>query len=243
MNRHFRTHHIDLLPQKCSQCEEKFRRKIQLRKHEIQKHSKDYPHTCPQCNKGFLNTLTLTRHLSVHNEMSRKKCPDCELMFPKWSLLVEHRRKEHKSDQRFSCDVCHKTFFRKVNIKQHMKLHSKEPREKVFQCLYENCPKFYSEKKNLDAHVRSKHEGKRWTCDLCNRELATKQKIIQHIRAHLDVELSKRLVKKKSTISKLVGIELPQDVEHRIIGGQGSTFTFGLPELTQETSGTELSDF
>lgn len=243
MNRHFKTNHLNAFPHICGQCDEKFRRKLQLKKHAIQKHSKSYPHTCPQCQKGFLNTFSLTRHLSAHNEINRKQCPDCKMIFPKWSLLVEHRRQQHKSDQRFACDICQKTFYRKVNIKQHMQLHLKESREEVFQCQYENCPKFYTELRNLTAHVRSKHEGKRWTCDLCNRELATKQKMVQHIRAHLDVDRSKRILKKKSTMSRLVGLELPQEVEHRIIDGEGAQFIIGFPDSAHETSATELSDF
>lgn len=246
MNRHYQTLHVNRLPHACSECPEKFRRKIQLKKHEVQKHTGEYSHKCPECHKGFLNMFTFTRHLTTHNQEKLKTCADCKFTFTKWSLLVEHRRKTHKTDMRFLCDICDRAFFRKVNIKQHMKAHFQPSADEVFQCHYENCPKFYTAKRNLEAHISSKHEGKRWTCDFCKRELSTKQKLAQHIAAHLDPKRAKKLLKKKSTLSRLVGVELPQPVEYKIIGGEGfqvSSELLPLPESTHETSGAEFSDF
>jgi general transcription factor IIIA len=127
-----------------------------------------------------------------------------------------------------------------------MRAHFQAPTEDVFQCHYENCPKFYSVKRNLDSHIRSKHEGKRWTCDYCQRKLSTKQKLLQHITAHLDPNRAKKLLKKKSTLSRLVGVEFSQLLEHKIIDGEGAQISpdlLPLPESAHETSGTELSDF
>lgn len=243
MKRHFQTHHEILLPYKCPQCEEKFRRKLQLKKHEIQKHTGKYPHVCPQCSKGFLNMFTFSRHLTSHK--SENKCPDCSLIFSKWSQLVEHRRNVHKNVPRFVCDICDKSFTRKPNIKQHMNSHLTNG-ENTFRCHYPNCPKFYNVKRNLSSHIRSKHEGKRWICDLCSRQLSTLQKLKQHISAHLDSQRLSRLKMPKSTLSCLVGIDLPVHLERQILEGKGSELEFSSlpqPESTHETSGTEFSDY
>lgn len=241
MRRHFQTHHVDLLPLKCSQCDQKFRRKLQLRKHEIQKHTGQYPYVCPHCKKGFLNTFTYSRHVASHKaELQIRNCPDCPAQFSKWSLLVEHRRKTHRNLQRFSCDLCDKTFSRKPNIKQHMKLHLFP--DAVFQCHYENCPKFFNAKRNLMSHIRSKHEGKRWECSFCGSELSTKQKLEQHVLAHLDAKKAAKIPKRKSTVSMLMGIDLPQKDELKLIRGEGAQVEVDfLPTL--DSSATELSDF
>lgn len=248
MNRHYRTHHVELLPQACSQCDERFRRKLQLKKHVILKHSGDYPLKCEHCDKGFLNTFSYSRHLTTHKTVKDRTCPDCNKTFVKWSLLVEHRRQVHMNVPRFTCDVCSKTFFRKPNIKEHMRLHLSH--EKVFQCHYKNCSKFYNQKRNLNSHIRSKHEGKRWFCAICNQRKSTKQKLEQHMLAHLDPVNSKRLNKKQthksSTIAQLIGVKLPQEVQEKLLNdeaGEVVTESFLNLESTHETetSAAELS--
>lgn len=246
MNRHYQTHHVNILPYACSQCSEKFRRKLQLKKHEILKHTGKYAYTCSHCSKGFLNQFTFFRHLTTHNVEKQRPCPDCGAIFLKWSALVEHRRKSHKNVLHISCDLCDKTFSRKNNIKQHIKIHLLTEAN-IFPCTYDNCPKYYIDKRNLTSHIRSKHEGKQWICDQCHRHLSTFQKLKQHIMAHLDTKRAPLLVKKSSTISKLIGIKLPDDVEQKILKGNCSQVAIGsfLPpaESTHETSATELSDF
>lgn len=243
MNRHYQTHHENPFPHSCNQCDEKFRRKLQLKKHEILKHTGKYAYTCPRCSKGFLNTFTFSRHLTTHKQ--ENPCPDCTATFTKWSQLVEHRRGVHKNVPRFVCDICDKTFSRKPNIKQHMNSHSTTGAS-TFRCHYVDCPKFYNVKRNLQSHIRSKHLGKRWICDFCSRELSTLQKLKQHIAAHLDPQRAKQLRKVKSTLSSLVGLDLPTHLEHEIIKGKGTELqidSLPLPESTQETSGAEFSDF
>lgn len=243
MNRHYQTHHVVMLPYSCGICSEKFRRKMQLKKHEIKEHTGNYAYTCESCNKGFLNQFTYFRHRTTHK--IQNPCPDCDLVFLKWSALVEHRRKVHKGVPRFSCDICGKTFCRKPNLKEHMSLHLLNE-ENVFQCTYENCSKFYTVKRNLNSHIRSKHEGKRWTCDICKRQLSSFQKLKQHISAHLEGR-AQLLLKKTTAMSKLMGFKLPNDVDQQILEGKGSQVNIEsiLPpiESTTETSGAEFSDF
>lgn len=236
MNRHFRVVHLNPFPYGCHQCDKKFRRKLQLKQHEIKNHTREYPYTCSYCQKGFLSKFMFSRHVTIHKTENRMKtCDECGVKFTNWSQLVEHRRKVHKKEQRYSCDLCDKTFCRKPNIKQHMQLHLSSATE-VFQCDYQNCPKFYSAKRNLMSHIRAKHEGRRWTCDLCQRELSSKQKFEQHIESH---KMGKMLPKKRSAISKLLGLDVPQSVEHKIMNNEEV-------ELNSlqivDTSATDLSD-
>jgi len=106
------------------------------------------------------------------------------MTFDKWSKYVDHRRKVHA--RCLQCDLCGKTFDRKPNLKNHMKIHASDSDQEVYQCDYENCPRYYSAKRNLMAHIRSKHEGKRWICNICDCQMSTKQKLKQHVAAHED---------------------------------------------------------
>ncbi|CRK86527.1 CLUMA_CG000107, isoform A [Clunio marinus] len=216
MNRHFQSHHINLLPYICTQCIEKFRRKQQLRRHEAEKHTGKYPYNCSYCQKGFINTSSLTRHLKTHKQKEKThSCSECQTIFSKWSQLVLHRRRFHK-EKHFVCDLCDKYFSRKPHIKEHMKLHSLTSQD-VFQCYYENCPKFYTLKRNLTFHIRSKHEGKRWICDYCLQKLSTKQKLILHleykIRTGKCVINKRKLFEKKSIVALLTGLDIPSTID------------------------------
>lgn len=113
----------------------------------------------------------------------------------------------------------------------------------VFQCHYDNCPKFFNAKRNLMSHIRSKHEGKRWVCNFCESELSTKQKLEQHVLAHLDPKKAARIPKKKSTLSKLIGIELPQPDELKIIRGEGAQVEVDFLPPLESTHDTSASDF
>jgi hypothetical protein len=87
---------------------------------------------------------------------------------------------------------------------------------------------------------------------LCNEQKSTKQKLEQHIRAHLDPKGSKRLNKKQthttSTTARLVGVKLPKHIQEKLLNGEASEIAIDsfLPlESTHETetSAAELSDF
>jgi hypothetical protein len=131
-----------------------------------------------------------------------------------------------------------------------MKLHMSS--HKVFQCRYKNCPKFYNAKRNLTVHIKSKHQGKRWICDLCGEEKSTKQKLEQHLHAHLDPEKRKLLNKKQtyktSVAYHLIGLKLPPNIQEMLLNDEASSVNIDsivpMPEpLETETSTAEMSDF
>jgi hypothetical protein len=103
------------------------------------------------------------------------------------------------------------------------------------------------------AHIRSKHEGRKWICDQCHQEKSTKQKLEQHLRGHLDPEkqklLNKKLTYQTSVTCRLIGLKLPQDVNEKLLNNEASSISIEsiLPinEIhdTETSETTELSDF
>lgn len=100
--------------------------------------------------------------------------------------------------------------------------------EEALVCTYETCHKIYRYKRNLTDHIKRKHEGQVFTCDICNATCCSKSKIAQHIQK---LHLMKRKLKKrkrqkqrkdagepaKSVISSLIGISLPLAVEKSLL--------------------------
>jgi uncharacterized Zn-finger protein len=144
-----------------------------------------------------------------------KECSDCHKNFDNWSQLVVHRKEEHKINRNneFECDLCGKVLCRKPNIREHMKIHLAT--EQVHSCPYENCSKFYSAKRNLNAHIRSKHEGgKKFLCNICKVSLSSNHRLQKHIAAH---ESNTPTTLKKSNIGFLLGIKLHSTIQSELI--------------------------
>ena len=52
---------------------------------------------CEKCGKMFLTQNLLGKHMRIHANKTRK-CPvkNCQEVFEKWSLVMEHRKTVHK---------------------------------------------------------------------------------------------------------------------------------------------------
>uniref|UniRef100_A0A182QX07 C2H2-type domain-containing protein n=1 Tax=Anopheles farauti TaxID=69004 RepID=A0A182QX07_9DIPT len=204
MMRHFRDLHLNNnLRYKCDECGEQFTRKVQLRWHRYH-HTGQYPHRCEPCGENFTNLKALQRHRCRARAV---QCTGCERTFQRWSEMVTHRRLEHPTVYR--CERCEKQFHTRCALKQHARIHrttdgTGEPDDvrDVYQCPYDGCPRFYEHERNLYAHIRSKHEGRKredHICPVpnCGRVLATRQKLNQHRKLHLRAAKVKAAVRPK----------------------------------------------
>lgn len=227
---HVEEEHLGILPHPCTLCDKSFSRKYRLKDH-MAVHTGEYRFKCAICEKGFNHMLKFNRHKTIHQ---KKKCEDCSKEFEKWSELVSHRRTAHQNTE-FKCEICNRNFCTKVNLKIHAGVHKSNDEKNVHQCEYENCPKFYFHKKNLDSHIRSKHKGGKFPCtiDGCDRKLVTKQKLNQHIKWHETSKTKEPKIKKKqakrkdagilkiSKASILSGVEIPGNIEKMLMNDQG----------------------
>lgn len=234
LQKHLRTHR-EPTEYECDICSAKYHRKYQFRQHMVS-HTGEYPYKCDHCDKGFIRLSCLKNHKLYHRS---HKCELCEFVTDKWSLLVAHRRTLH-SNTEIKCDKCNRMFQSKRGLKYHQQIHEDSDERIVFQCNFVKCPKFFFHRQNLLAHIKSKHEHRTFPCtyDGCNSKLSSKQKLDQHIKSiHLNqsklagkrkksVEERKprkdKGIPKTSTISKLLNIIAPVEIEKAIIAGEGS---------------------
>lgn len=207
----------------CHHCEKAkcFKRKHQFKRHLMICHEiGEYSYKCDVCGVGFFKKYAYQKHIAKKHCV--KKCQSCERVFVTWTQLLAHRKEVHPkkvfSDKPFQCDLCGKEFYRKDYIRRHMKIHTMK--DIMFPCSVANCSKFYTNKRNLNAHVRSKHEGsqKKFLCHICNVTLSTSQKLREHLLVHADPERSKNL--KQPSISVLLGIKVQSKNTSQILFSQ-----------------------
>ncbi|XP_058806910.1 transcription factor IIIA [Phymastichus coffea] len=217
LKRHYNRTHNSTRELYCLECKAWFTKKNRFEEH-IKMHKNSSTFKCEKCGKVFQTHVQLSNHQIRHHEQKKTyKCPviNCTQIFDRWLSMLKHKRTEHAAEH--LCMICDKTFTNRCHLKAHSKVHLEN--RPTIPCPYEKCSRLYYFRRNLDAHIRSKHIGNKFTCDICKIGLSSKQKIKEHIiKMHLTtLKLFKRKpqsirkdsgVAKRSIISSLTGIQL-----------------------------------
>ncbi|XP_048775806.2 transcription factor IIIA-like isoform X2 [Ostrea edulis] len=206
-----------LRPYKCSYtgCRKAFQKHQHLKVHEFD-HTHVNPFVCPVegCGLSFRWPNVLKRHSKVH-EGYPCDVEGCDMVLKTWTLLRKHKTHQHV----FECKECGASFRQSNMFHQHMKTHLKE-RTLLF-CPREGCQRSYMDKRNLTAHIRCFHDGQKLTCDKCQRQFSTKQKLKHHRKIHdpsyQQPERKPRLNvhRKKSNLERLTGCKRGEDTVER----------------------------
>ena len=222
LNKHLKTVHEACECQavyKCMEpdCGETFRKRFQLRYH-IYWHKGVLPFQCdfPDCLMKFGQKSHLERHKKRHDGY---QCTElgCAEIFTKFSDLRKHRE-IHRRQQAHNCSICGKVCSRADILRRHIQSEHKQDGtddEDVHKCPRSGCERFYVNMRNLNAHIKSYHDGQRFPCDQdsCGKTFATKQKLHEHQRLH-DPSIPKKLRKghskggarKQHVVTKLTGV-------------------------------------
>lgn len=239
---HYQKVHVDKsdiksLSFSCDLCDAVFRRKAQYRQHMFG-HTKQYPYTCQHCQRGFMNRYNLVRHENSHRIYSCTECPD---KFLKWSLLVAHRHTMHTTTES-KCTVCGRQFQSKRGLKHHRVVHNEQNDRETLQCPHDKCPRYFFHQRNLNAHIRSKHDGIKFICDFegCGKTLCSKQKLVHHMNVihlrgpQMDNQTppkarrvrSDKGLSKESTAAKLANIQMPKEIDRLVMADKGHQLYF-----------------
>lgn len=103
--------HLGILCHKCPECGKAFGKRPLMLRH-IEMVHKIFPSACDLCEKTFKNTAQVSRHKKrAHFAEKKLKCEFCsnETMFCSKQQLETHMV-SHTNEQKYSCDLCDKTF-------------------------------------------------------------------------------------------------------------------------------------
>lgn len=195
LQRHIRSEHLELAPFQCTYidpitlvpCNAGFDGGSGLRKHEDRVHG--VPHFfCPECTiPGSFNPdgsamnvgFTTDAQLQAHIKKEHANCPFCDRRCASQPALEKHVESQHSGT----------TLAQRKNI----------------PCTYVGCNKAFTKKSNLTVHIRTAHNGERFTCGIvditnvpdlalfnannaCGKDFVSKANLEDHVRtAHLNL--------------------------------------------------------
>ncbi|KAF4974238.1 hypothetical protein FZEAL_8838 [Fusarium zealandicum] len=204
---------------RCQDCGQSFRKKETLNKHIRKDHQglRAFPCSEDSCKEAFDSKAALKRHRERDHGEAKFWCGECGLKkmpdgteqrmgFTTEALLQAHVRQEHQN-----CMFCDFKSATRWELERHVEMyHSGQTVEdrKTIPCPYAECIKRFTKKSNLNAHIRTAHEGFRFVCgevDLgsaglqgwtneqgCGDKFSTKVRLEDHIRfKHLGQERPK----------------------------------------------------
>lgn len=112
-------------------------------------------------------------------EAKNHKCNVCTKSFLRKSNLVDHLRL-HANLRQFECNLCHKKFVQKGNMLSHLRTHSKD---RPYICYI--CDKSYNQSSALSMHMRSSHTTERnFVCKTCPKAFSNVSDLRKHERIH-----------------------------------------------------------
>lgn len=108
----------------------------------------------------------------------RHECSVCNKSFTRKSNLVDHLRL-HANMRPYECDICQATFVQAGNLRAHMRIHTKE---RPYECSI--CGKTYNQSGALKVHIRIHTNERNFKCDTCGKAFTNASDRNKHARVH-----------------------------------------------------------
>ena len=175
--------------------------------HDLESNSEVNDFSCKICNRIFLGKQNLEDHLRLHNSAKPFICELCPKNFKSKLYLKGHVKRCHTINKnqpkkmedatsedsaadddilsklgvkKFKCKICKRIFFKRRNLKFHLRLHNSE---KPFVC--DKCPKTFKTRKYLKGHVKRCHTSDTYklrnSCETCGEIFGSRSEIDNHL--------------------------------------------------------------
>ena len=161
----------------CKFCDSKWASHLSLEMHCAIEHQKIIK-VCDICGWMTQQRGSITKHKKTHQEIKDFVCDLCAKSFIKKVNFEAHLFRDHGiGEQKFKCETCGQTFFKESVMKHHIE--AKHVKSKLYQC--ELCPKAFWMRSYLTTHIKNYHmKYKPNKCDLCPEAYLTKRDLIKH---------------------------------------------------------------
>uniref|UniRef100_A0A336MB37 CSON014582 protein n=1 Tax=Culicoides sonorensis TaxID=179676 RepID=A0A336MB37_CULSO len=110
------------------------------------------------------------------------KCEVCGKGFMKKNNLSRHLICHNENSYKWKCEICDKKFNNSSNFKVHQYSHNTD---KNIPCKY--CDKLFKNQDSLRSHY-VQHEGKLFSCRICDKTLATHTLLKYHMKKKHEIE-------------------------------------------------------
>lgn len=166
---------------------------------------------CDTCSNVYKKRYSVSQHLlkycGTHYNFVRKQCPDCKLVFNKFTFkdhkkvckvikcytcntsyhtmyeLSEHQSKEHPSSVELkACTFCWKHCVGQVALQKHInRTHKGELHLYKYLCVY--CKSPFKHPQKLFGHFFTKHKTiEPYTCRICSKKFRIRKRFTLHIK-------------------------------------------------------------
>ncbi|KAM0201619.1 hypothetical protein ACHAPI_001665 [Fusarium lateritium] len=155
LRRHQKFAHDKFRAFACDECAFTSANNIQLAIHQATVHRGEKDFVCPECGEAFGQDSTRDTHVrTMHSDSAAIECDECGEMIANSREMVVHKNRAHPWASKVTCSVCGFNTQSNAALQVHMAVHSDEKR---FVCRVPRCGKAYKNKGSLARHLKKAH--------------------------------------------------------------------------------------
>ncbi|PSN50582.1 Zinc finger protein 91 [Blattella germanica] len=175
----------------CTECPKTFVKNSNFKQHLGIHFIEQQRYHCPNCGQTFAWKSTLNKHMMNHSTapLPRYRCDLCSKEYSSATQVQEHIKRDHYKQRPYACVSCGKTFYKKYDLKIHIRTHTKE---RPYICG--TCGKSFYHLSHIIRHERI-HTGLRpYRCSDCGRQFNQSSSLKSHSLLSQGMELKSQVV-------------------------------------------------